>query len=62
MSKKNKVVDFEEQSGVNAVLETFDGLQLTVQTAKDGETMYAKASVAFDPSIIYKGKGNRPGG
>ena len=54
--KKDTVVDFEEQSGVNALLETFDGLQLTVQTVKDGETVYAKASVAFDPSIIYKEK------
>ena len=51
--KKNKVVDFEKKSGVNAILETFDGLQLTVQTTKDGEAMYAKISAAFDPSIIY---------
>ena len=52
--KNGKNVDFEKKSGVNALLETFDGLRLTVQTTKDGETVYAMVSVAFDPSIIDK--------
>ena len=58
--KKEKEVDFETKSGVKALMETFDGLQLTVQTAKDGETMYAKVSAAFDPSIIYKAEEAEP--
>ena len=52
--KKEEEGVFENNSGIYALLETFDGLQLHVQTAKDGETMHAKVSVAFDPSIIYK--------
>ena len=52
--KKEEEVVFKNNSGINALLETFDGLQLHVETAKDGETMRAKVSVAFDPAIIYK--------
>ena len=53
-AKKEQKVDFENKPGVNAILQTFDGLQLNVQTAKDGETSYAKISLTFDPSIVYK--------
>ena len=52
--KKEEEVDFEKNAGIKALLETFDGLQLHVQTANEGETRYAKVSVKFDPSIIHK--------
>lgn len=52
--KKEGEVDVSEKTGVRAVLETFDGLQVTLLTAKEGETVYGKVSAAFDPSLIYK--------
>ena len=42
------------KTGVQAVVETFDGLQVTVHTAKEGEKIYGTVSAAFDPSLIYK--------
>lgn len=55
--KKREALDAEAKPGVKAVLETFDGLQVTVQTVKTvktDETIYGKVSAAFDPSLVYK--------
>jgi len=46
--------DSEGKAGVKAVLETFDGLQVTVQTLTKDETVYGKVSAKFDSSLVYK--------
>jgi len=52
--KKEQANDSEGKAGVKAVLETFDGLQVTVQTITKDETVYGKVSAKFDPSLVYK--------
>jgi hypothetical protein len=52
--KKEETNDSEGKPGVKAVLETFDGLQVTVQTITKDETVYGKVSAKFDPSLVYK--------
>ena len=52
--KKSDDMEFIPQSGVRAVLETFDGLRLTVETMKQGEATLGKIVAAFDPALVYK--------
>jgi len=52
--KKEQANDSEGKAGIKAVLETFDGLQVTVQTLTKDETVYGKVSAKFDPSLVYK--------
>ena len=50
--KAQAKVDFVKKPGVSAVLETFDGLRLNVQTSKLNEQVWGKFSAEFDPSLI----------
>ena len=50
--KPQAEVDFVENPGVSAILETFDGLRLNVLTAKQDEHMWAKISAEFDANLI----------
>jgi hypothetical protein len=50
--KKEGDVDFHRQPGVKAVVETFDGLRLHVQTAKEQDKIFGKVSAEFDPALI----------
>jgi hypothetical protein len=50
--KKEGDVDFQSHPGVSAVLETFDGLRLHVQTAKEGDKIFGKLSAEFDPALV----------
>jgi len=50
--KKEGEVNFEGHSGVRAVLETFDGLRLHVQTAKEEDKIFGKLSAEFDPALV----------
>jgi hypothetical protein len=49
--KKEEDVNFQGQPGVKAVLETFDGLRLHVQTAKVEDKIFGKVSAEFDPAL-----------
>ncbi|MDR4487988.1 MAG: hypothetical protein R3B83_10780 [Nitrospirales bacterium] len=44
-------MSFNPKSGVAALVETFDGLRLRVQTAKEGEKVYGKFSAEFDQTL-----------
>ena len=50
--KHQKAVDFTTNHGVSAVLETFDGLRLNVQTTKIEEQVWGKFSAEFDANLI----------
>ena len=50
--KPQAEVDFSANPGVSAVLETFDGLRLHVETTKKDEKVLAKVSAEFDGNII----------
>lgn len=50
--KKEQEVDFEDHSGVRAVLETFDGLRLHMQTAKQEDKIFGKFSAEYDPALV----------
>jgi hypothetical protein len=50
--KKEGDVNFQGQPYVKAVLETFDGLRLHVQTAKVEDKIFGKVSAEFDPALI----------
>lgn len=50
--KKEEKADFPKDSGVSAVLETFDGLRLKVKTAKHDEKNFGKLSAEFDPALV----------
>ena len=52
--KKEEAIDSDGKAEVKAVLETFDGLQVTVQTITKDEAVYGKISAAFDPSLVFK--------
>lgn len=50
--KKEEDVNFQDHAGVSAVLETFDGLRLHVQTAKEENKIFGKFSAEFDPALV----------
>ncbi|MDH5700085.1 MAG: DUF4340 domain-containing protein [Nitrospirota bacterium] len=50
--KKEQGVNFQGHSGVTAVLETFDGLRLQVETAKEEDKIFGKFSAEFDPTLV----------
>ncbi|MEO6203123.1 MAG: DUF4340 domain-containing protein, partial [Nitrospirales bacterium] len=50
--KKEQEVNFQGHTGVSAVLETFDGLRLHVQTAKQEDKVFGKFSSEFDPNLV----------
>lgn len=50
--KKEQEVNFQQHTGVTALLETFDGLRLHVQTAKEEDKIFGKFSAEFDPNLI----------
>jgi len=50
--KPQAEVDFSANRGVSAVLETFDGLRLHVQTTKLDEHVWGKFSTEFDANLI----------
>jgi hypothetical protein len=50
--KPQAEVDFSANPMVSAVLETFDGLRLHVQTTKLDEQVWGKFSAEFDPNLI----------
>ena len=52
--KKSDELEFSSKSGLQAVLETFDGLRLTVETMNKDEVVYGKIAAAFDPTLVYK--------
>jgi len=52
--KKKEAIDSEGKAGVKAVLETFDGLQVSVEILTQDETVYGKITAAFDPSLVFK--------
>ena len=45
-------VDFDKSPGVTAVLETFDGLRVTMRTRKDGDKTLARLAASFDPALV----------
>lgn len=50
--KKGQEVDFQDHPGVAVVLETFDGLRLHVQTAKQDDKIFGKFSADFDQKLV----------
>jgi uncharacterized protein DUF4340 len=50
--KPQAEIDFSANPGVSAVLETFDGLRLHVQTTKLDEQVWGKFSAEFDANLI----------
>ncbi len=50
--QKEGEVNFLDHTGVNAVLETFDGLRLRVQTAKQKDKVFGKFSAEYDPNLV----------
>ena len=50
--KPQAEIDFVAKPGVSAVLETFDGLRLHVQTTKLDEQVWGKFSAEFDANLI----------
>lgn len=52
--KKTETMESEGKAGVKAVLETFDGLQVSVETLKKDEMVYGKITAEFNPSLVYK--------
>ena len=50
--KKEQGVNFQGHSGVTAVLETFDGLRLQVETAKEEDKIFGKFSAEFDQNLV----------
>ena len=50
--KPQAEVDFSEKPGVSAVLETFDGLRLHVQTIKQETNVWGTFSAEFDGNLI----------
>jgi hypothetical protein len=50
--KPQAEIDFSANPGVSAVLETFDGLRLHVQTTKSDEHVWGKLSAEFDANLI----------
>ena len=45
---------FQANSGVTAVLETFDGLRLHVETAKHDDKIFGKFSAEFDQKLVQQ--------
>jgi hypothetical protein len=50
--KKEGDVNFQGHPGVSAVLETFDGLRLQVQTAPVEDKIFGKVFAEFDPDLV----------
>ncbi|WNM61125.1 DUF4340 domain-containing protein [Candidatus Nitrospira neomarina] len=50
--KEAHEVNFQDRSGVTAVLETFDGLRLHVQTAKQEDKVFGKFSAEYDQKLV----------
>ena len=57
---KESEMEFKADTGVKAMVETFDGLRLHVQTAKEGEKVFGKFSVEFDQSMANTAEENKP--
>ena len=57
---KESEIEFNADTGVKAVVETFDGLRLHVQTGKTGEKVFGKFSAEFDQSMVKTAEENRP--
>ncbi len=50
--KEAQEVNFQDRPGVRAVLETFDGLRLHVQTAKQEDKVFGKFSAEYDQDLV----------
>ncbi|GJL68150.1 MAG: hypothetical protein NPIRA06_07850 [Nitrospirales bacterium] len=50
--KKEEEMNFQNHTGVTVVLETFDGLRLHVQTAKQEGKFFGKFSAEFDQKLV----------
>ena len=50
--KSQTEVDFTSNQGVSAVLETFDGVRLHIQTTKQDNNVFAKIAAEFDDNLI----------
>lgn len=50
--KKEGDVNFQDHPGVNAELETFDGLRLLMQTANVDDKVFGKFFAEFDPNLV----------
>ena len=50
--KEAQEVNFQDRSGVTAVLETFDGLRLEVQTVKQEDKIFGKFSAEYDQNLV----------
>ncbi len=46
--------EFSSKNGVQAVLETFDGLRVTVETMSKDEVVLSKIEAVFDPALVYQ--------
>lgn len=49
--KETQEVNFQDRSGVTAVLETFDGLRLHVHTAKQEDKIFGNFSAEYDQNL-----------
>ncbi|WP_447969857.1 DUF4340 domain-containing protein [Nitrospira sp. M1] len=52
--QKSNTLEFSPKNGIKAVLETFDGLRLTVETMPKDDVTYSKIVSAFDPALVYE--------
>ncbi|GJL56129.1 MAG: hypothetical protein NPIRA02_32610 [Nitrospirales bacterium] len=52
--RKSDAFEFSAKNSVKAVLETFDGLRLTVETMPKDDVTFGKIAAAFDPALVYK--------
>ena len=52
--KQSEGLDFSSKNGVQAVLETFDGLRITVETMGKDDVVLSKIEAVFDPALVYK--------
>ncbi len=57
---KESEKEFKADTGVKAMVETFDGLRLHVQTAKEGEKVFGKFSAEFDQDMAKTAEENKP--
>ncbi|MGD9851996.1 MAG: DUF4340 domain-containing protein [Nitrospirales bacterium] len=58
--RKESEMKFSADTGVKAMVETFDGLRFHVQTAKEGEKVFGKFSAEFDQSLVKTNEENEP--
>lgn len=58
--RKESEIEFHSDNGIKAMVETFDGIRLHVQTAQVGEKVFGKFSAEFDQSLVKMTEENKP--